>query len=1029
MKQKSKISVIVPVYNTEKYVEKCLDSILEQSYSNLQIIVVDDKSPGNIADIVKDYAKIDNRIVFVRNEVNKGLFHARLAGAQKADGDYIAFIDSDDYIGLDHFRCLVNAAEEHEADIVKSQFIIDNEKERYIYNYINNQPRRHLYGKDILFEYFKQEGRNFSLHTVWNKLYKKSLWDKCVPYYQRIKKHLIMTEDFAFSTILHTFANHYYEIDNETYFYLKRDDASTGIVSDIKKYEKNLSDLNISFDFINQFLLEEQVDSSIIEHFEAWKQLYARIWVDHIKSATFSSSKKKFLLNLIRDSLGIENLMSTEKVDHYFYSATTPWNGGLEDLKKRLAHKDVRYVSFDMFDTLVQRPFLKPTDLFFLLNKIYKEFCPKSSIRFSEVREKCEASLRKKNHGFKEEVTLDEIYQEIITKYRINREIAESLKNAEKSLEIHFCYERKTGKELLQLAHALGKKTFITSDIYLPRETIEAILKKSGITEYDEILISCELGKTKHFGSLYDFILKKYNVTNPASIFHIGDNWNSDIENAGKRKIQTGFLPKASEIFKDSLRHGHFFGGRSYGFIEHSWDSIINNSSSLDFFGIRCLLSIVGNKYHDNPYRAFNDNSDFNSDPYYMGYYALGMHLFGIVLDMLRKYNDKNKIHFVARDGYIAKQVYDIVAQYVPAPSSNYLYLSRKALMPALIQETTDFFSMNIHIPASALRCHSPESILTEYFHVSISEELQTYLAQSGVIIDKNFIDIGEFEHFLESISNKSIIMEEIYAYHKVIKDSFTDIIDENDVIFDIGYNGTAQMLISKMINKKVNAYYAYINKDKPYEYCEDFGFQIDTFYDYTPGVSGPVREFFFSETGPSCVGYSIGENGFMPLFEEVKPDYIASLIGESICQGSVDFARDVMSFFGNHVDQLRWRSYDVSLPFEFLMEKCKGMDSWAFHTCFFEDRTFLGEEKINLFDYWRKDIAHYGTQAPGLNPHHYYYFAPPWKKLAFLFLFDRKTMKEKVKARYQKKPILYNTMKLGYKISRKVGRLLVRSI
>ena len=90
------ISVVVPVYNTEQYFERCIESILNQSYKNLEVIIVNDGSPGNIRELMQQY-KEDKRVYFVDNKENRGLLRARVCGAEKAKGKYIAFLDADDW--------------------------------------------------------------------------------------------------------------------------------------------------------------------------------------------------------------------------------------------------------------------------------------------------------------------------------------------------------------------------------------------------------------------------------------------------------------------------------------------------------------------------------------------------------------------------------------------------------------------------------------------------------------------------------------------------------------------------------------------------------------------------------------------------------------------------------------------------------------------------------------------------------------------------------------------------------------------
>ena len=111
------VSIIVPVYGTEAYLSACIDSILNQSYKNIQIILVDDKSPDKCPEICDDYAKKDSRIIVVHQE-NKGVSGARNTGLLHATGDYIMFFDCDDELYHDSVRCLLYKANECEADIV-----------------------------------------------------------------------------------------------------------------------------------------------------------------------------------------------------------------------------------------------------------------------------------------------------------------------------------------------------------------------------------------------------------------------------------------------------------------------------------------------------------------------------------------------------------------------------------------------------------------------------------------------------------------------------------------------------------------------------------------------------------------------------------------------------------------------------------------------------------------------------------------------------------------------------------------------
>ena len=121
-----KVSVIIPVYNTEKYLRKCLDSVCNQTLSDIEIICVNDCSTDNSFEILKKYASKDDRIKLIDFKENKGAAVARNTGIDEAKGEYIGFVDSDDFIDLDFYEKLYNKAIETGADVTKSNLIFEN---------------------------------------------------------------------------------------------------------------------------------------------------------------------------------------------------------------------------------------------------------------------------------------------------------------------------------------------------------------------------------------------------------------------------------------------------------------------------------------------------------------------------------------------------------------------------------------------------------------------------------------------------------------------------------------------------------------------------------------------------------------------------------------------------------------------------------------------------------------------------------------------------------------------------------------
>ena len=125
------ISVIVPCYNVAKYIEKCVDSIRSQTYTNLEIFLINDGSTDDTLAIIERFAKIDKRIIIIDKE-NGGQSDARNVALDKISGDYVVFVDGDDYILPDHISSLYNIAINNSCDIAVSPFTLVNESETFV---------------------------------------------------------------------------------------------------------------------------------------------------------------------------------------------------------------------------------------------------------------------------------------------------------------------------------------------------------------------------------------------------------------------------------------------------------------------------------------------------------------------------------------------------------------------------------------------------------------------------------------------------------------------------------------------------------------------------------------------------------------------------------------------------------------------------------------------------------------------------------------------------------------------------------
>lgn len=164
------ISIVVPVYKVEAYLEKCVNSILNQTFTDFELILVDDGSTDNCPSMCDEYAKKDARIKVI-HKANGGLSDARNAGIDIAKGTYIGFVDSDDYVAPDMYECLYNLIDENKCDMAICQAVIVGEGEQAVYE---NSDKVYVFDKEQALHQMICK-RLFSVNA-WNKLYKKELF-------------------------------------------------------------------------------------------------------------------------------------------------------------------------------------------------------------------------------------------------------------------------------------------------------------------------------------------------------------------------------------------------------------------------------------------------------------------------------------------------------------------------------------------------------------------------------------------------------------------------------------------------------------------------------------------------------------------------------------------------------------------------------------------------------------------------------------------------------------------------------------
>lgn len=223
-----KVSIVIPVYNVENYLKKCLDSIINQTYTNIEIIIIDDGSTDASIEICNMYAN-DFRVKIIRSE-NCGVANARNLGVEVATGQYITFVDSDDWIESDFVENMLDKIKKTNSDILFSNCYDVNENEVNINKSILKEELQMGY-EFLYYDFFDKKRHAFS---IWGKLFKSEILKN------KKFKNLKYGEDTLFLFELLNKKSKIYLTEYAGYYYLNR---ATGAMNTLNNYQKSCNSL------------------------------------------------------------------------------------------------------------------------------------------------------------------------------------------------------------------------------------------------------------------------------------------------------------------------------------------------------------------------------------------------------------------------------------------------------------------------------------------------------------------------------------------------------------------------------------------------------------------------------------------------------------------------------------------------------------------------------------------------------------------------------------------------------------------
>ena len=259
------ISIIIPTYNVESYIARCLESCINQSLREIEILVIDDCGSDGSIQIAQDYAKLDSRIKIIHNENNLGTFATRIVGIRQALGEYVLFVDADDYLHLQACELLYKHSTKYSASILHFKASYKANPHTPLLARLTHYTRymlptrfckRPLYNEQIAYNFFL-DSRQFPKFTLWDKCYDTALLRQACKHFTNSCFTPIVADDLLFFLVIASLATNYISIDKRLYFYCLNTHSSMQAPS---KRARRIE----SFAYVTNALHTLELDSSLL---------------------------------------------------------------------------------------------------------------------------------------------------------------------------------------------------------------------------------------------------------------------------------------------------------------------------------------------------------------------------------------------------------------------------------------------------------------------------------------------------------------------------------------------------------------------------------------------------------------------------------------------------------------------------------------------------------------------------------------------------------------------------------------------
>jgi FMN phosphatase YigB (HAD superfamily) len=573
------------------------------------------------------------------------------------------------------------------------------------------------------------------------------------------------------------------------------------------------------------------------------------------------------------------------RFDHYT-------NRAYADMAQLPTLPNIQLIAFDIFDTLLCRPLLNPETV---KRIVARRIGGEGELLYQEYRTIAEGQARqaKGQEAGIQDVGMDEIYARLAELTHLPAEQIAAFRQMEEDVERASLSPRPEAVRLFQDALASGKPVVCITDMFLPRQTIEAFLRQQAVTGWKEIFVSSEVGLRKDGAKLYEHVLTRY-ALKPEQFLMIGDNERSDVQIPTDMGAAVIHLLKPVEFARGLPRFSTLI-------THHERKNDIDSELTLGL--------VVRKNFSPIHYPAFDPISLIQVTPYHLGYSLVGPMLVSFSQWLIQKARQDgvDRLYFLSREGKPMKEVYACWSEGVAdAPQAEYLVLSRRAAGLAAIATLDDI----LDIAKTTYFSNTIENFLYTRYGLRLSEERWGELANAVKIERASLVSVQhqQIEHLIPLLQ---AIETEIHARVQLERLALLRYLAEKGLnrdtrqgVVDVGYGGSVQGYMNTLLSRQVHGYYL-MTDERAAKIAETHQVHLrGCFYENVKRSSNNTplmyRESFtleklLSTNEPQVEYYEIDAAGTVHgCHREMFPAELACAdIRNQLLEGAMDFAKD----------------------------------------------------------------------------------------------------------------------------------------